>query len=152
NDADNYNLVANNSYGTTTAQVASLSVTDPAITSQPANKTVPPGNTVTFQVGAAGIAPLSYRWNKNGSDIFDGGNLSGTATATLTVSTVSFDDAGSYAVPVQNGIGTTTASSAAVLAVNDPAITSQPQSVTNNYGTTATFSVTAVGLTTRSYQ
>lgn len=152
NDADIYSLAVNNSYGTTTGQVASLSVTDPAITSQPTNKAVPPGNTVTFQVGAAGIPTLSYRWNKNGSDIFDGGNVSGSGSPTLTLSGVSFGDAGSYAVTVQNGIGSTTSSTAAVLTVNDPAITAQPQGVTANYGTTATFSVSAVGLTTRTYQ
>ncbi|MGZ5505071.1 MAG: beta strand repeat-containing protein [Limisphaerales bacterium] len=152
NDADNYNLVAGNSYGTTTAQVASLSVTDPSINSQPNNKAVPPGTSVTFQVGAAGVAPLSYRWNKDGANLSDGGNISGATSATLSVSSVSFADQGSYTVFVQNGLGTTTQSAVAVLTVNDPAITSQPQSVTNNYGTTATFSVTAVGLTTRSYQ
>ena len=151
NDADNYVVVASNAYGTTTAQVAQLSVTDPAITSQPTSQTVPPGTLVTFHVGAAGAPPLSYRWNRNGSDLFDGGNITGAATATLTVSGVSFGDQGSYTVNVQNGFNANLQSSTATLTVNDPAITAQPQNVTTNYGNTVRFQVTSVGLTTRSY-
>ncbi len=151
NDADSYVVVASNSYGTTTGQVAQLSVGDPAINSQPVSQTVPPGTTTTFHVSAAGVAPLSYRWNKDGSDLFDGGNISGSASPTLTVGSASFSDQGSYAVSVQNGLNMAVQSVPATLTVNDPAITAQPQSVTTNYGNKVTFQVASVGLTARSY-
>jgi hypothetical protein len=151
-DADNYSVVAANSYGTTTAQVGTLTVTDPAINTQPSSKTAPPGTLVTFHVDAGGVAPLTYTWSKDGNNLTDGGNISGATSATLSISSVSFADQGNYIVTVMNGANATLQSSPATLTVTDPAITGQPQSVTNNYGTTATFSVTAVGLTARSYQ
>src|SRR5947207_2390622 len=41
----------------------------PAITTQPASQTVSAGQTATFTVTAAGTAPLSYQWQKNGTAI-----------------------------------------------------------------------------------
>src|SRR5436190_7569058 len=40
----------------------------PSITTQPANKTVNPGETATFSVTATGRAPLRYQWRKNRSE------------------------------------------------------------------------------------
>src|SRR5579872_1197735 len=39
----------------------------PSISTQPANQTVTAGQTATFSVGAAGTAPLTYQWSKNGA-------------------------------------------------------------------------------------
>jgi glucose/arabinose dehydrogenase len=41
----------------------------PAITSQPASRTVAPGASVTFSVRASGQAPLRHQWQRNGSNI-----------------------------------------------------------------------------------
>jgi hypothetical protein len=152
NDSGAYALAVSNPYGSTSGTVATLNVSDPAINSQPSSETVAPGVTTTFSVSAGGVAPLSYRWNKDGTDLNNGGNISGADTATLSVQNVSFSDQGSYSVFVQNGNAAGVQSAVATLTVNDPAITSQPQSVTANYATTATFQVTTVGLTARSYQ
>src|SRR5207253_11274311 len=58
---------------------------------------------------------------------------------------------GSYSCTVTGGVGTATSDSA-TLTVRDPAITAQPASRTNLAGTTATFTVTAVGTPALSYQ
>ncbi|MHB8610744.1 MAG: choice-of-anchor D domain-containing protein, partial [Candidatus Acidiferrales bacterium] len=42
-------------------------VIDPTITTPPANQTVTAGQTATFTVVAAGTAPFSYQWQKNGT-------------------------------------------------------------------------------------
>ena len=42
--------------------------------------------TATLTVGAFGGTPLSYQWQKNGSPLSNGGNISGATTATLTIS------------------------------------------------------------------
>src|SRR5258707_13143881 len=43
--------------------------TAPTITTPPANQTVTAGQTASFSVVAAGTAPLSYQWQKNGANI-----------------------------------------------------------------------------------
>ena len=41
----------------------------PSITTQPLSQTITAGQTATFSVTAAGTAPLSYQWQKNGAAI-----------------------------------------------------------------------------------
>src|SRR5256885_9224522 len=61
---------------TATTEIYTLSLHDalpispvaPTITRQPASQTVSVGQTATFTVTATGTAPLSYRWQKNGTD------------------------------------------------------------------------------------
>ncbi len=102
-------------------------VTAPTITTQPASRTVTAGANVTFTVAASGTAPLSYQWQK------DSVNLAGATSATLTLSSVTSANAGSYRAVVSNSAGSAT-SAAATLTVNAavvaPAITTQPASQT----------------------
>lgn len=117
---------------------------------QPASSTNDAGTTATFSVVAEGSPPLVCSWRKNGVPLVDGGNLSGSGTATLTLSDVLHADAGSYSVVVSNGLGPVT-SSVATLTVNEPVITSQPVALFLDAGQTAQFSVTAAG-TAPNYQ
>ena len=57
-----------------------------------------------------------------------------------------------YNVVVFNGVGGSVTSSNAQLQATDPSISVQPVSVTNVYGTTATFQVTPSGTVPFSYQ
>ncbi|HSU55492.1 MAG TPA: immunoglobulin domain-containing protein, partial [Candidatus Dormibacteraeota bacterium] len=118
--------------------------TPPVITAQPASQTNAAGTTAIFAVGANG-ASLSYQWARNGTNLTDGGNISGAATATLNVGSVSSSDATSYRVVVSNPYGSVTSSVAALTVILPPAITSQPSSRTNNTGTTATFTAGVTG-------
>ncbi|MBE0544962.1 MAG: immunoglobulin domain-containing protein [Verrucomicrobia bacterium] len=85
--------------------------TKPIIVSQPASRTVIVGANVTFSVVADGTTPLSYQWSFNGT------NLSGATSSSLTLSNAQFSDAGAYSVVVSNLAGTT-ASTVATLTVN----------------------------------
>jgi hypothetical protein len=127
---------------------------DPAILQNPTNRIVASGNNASFNVVARGTPTLGYQWYKDGTTpLNDGGNLSGTHTATLTVSAVSGGDAGSYSVFVTNGVGNFVQSSGATLSlITDPLITGQPQNVTTNFGTTAKFQVIATGTAPLRYQ
>ena len=117
NDSGNaYRVVVSNSAGSVMSNTATLTVNDPAaapsITTQPADQTVTAGQTATFSVGASGTAPLSYQWQKNGSDI------SGATSATYTTPATATSDSGStYRVVVSNSAGSIT-SNAATLTVN----------------------------------
>ena len=124
-------------------------VTAPTITTQPASRTVTAGQSATFTVAASGTAPLSYQWQK------DGANLAGATSATLTLSSVTSANAGSYRAVVSNSAGSAT-SAAATLTVNPavvaPAITTQPASQTVTAGANVTFTVAASGTAPLSYQ
>ena len=80
----------------------------PAIGSQPQGLLVPEGAAAGFQVAATGTAPLSYQWQREGVDLPDGGNLSGTATTNLTWSATTTNDGGSYTVVITNLYGSVT--------------------------------------------
>lgn len=126
---------------------------DPAIVQNPVSQTLPPGSNAIFSVTARGTPTLGYQWVKDGTiPLSDGGNISGANTATLHVNSISVGDAGSYEVFVTNGLGSFVQSASAQLTLADPAITTQPQSRTNDFGTAATFSVSVSGTAPFTYQ
>jgi uncharacterized repeat protein (TIGR03803 family) len=103
-DAGVYSLIASNAYGSVTSRLAFLEimVLPPFITAQPVSQTVLVGSTVTFTVGALGDLPFYYQWMKNGTNLVDGGNLSGSTAGTLTVTGVTAADDGAYSVEVSD--------------------------------------------------
>ncbi len=147
-----YHVVVTGTGGNVTSSSASLTVIDPpVIGTQPASVTKNAGVTATFTVSATGTAPFTYQWRKNGSNLSNGGKVSGATNTTLSITNVLGADRGSYSIVISNPAGSAT-SSDAILSVVDPLITAQPNTRTNNLGDNATFSVTATGTTALSYQ
>ena len=109
----NATLSATNAGGTGTASLP-LTVNlppPPSITAQPQGQTLNVGASVTFSVTATGSAPLSYQWQKDGTNL-------ATATGTsYAIASVQTNHAGSYTVVVSNFGGSVT-SSPALLIVN----------------------------------
>jgi DNA/RNA endonuclease G (NUC1) len=120
-DVANYDVVVTNSVSSATSGAATLTVTPaaPTITSQPSSKAVNTGTNAGLSVGAVGTAPLTYQWRKGGAPISDGGNVTGTTSATLLFSGATPANAGDYDVVVTNGLGFAT-STIATLTVNPP--------------------------------
>ncbi len=83
----------------------------PFIVSQPTNQTVLVGGAASFSVSAGGTAPLNYQWSFNGT------NLDGATSASLTLTNLQPTNAGTYAVVVTNNYGSATSSNA-TLTVN----------------------------------
>ena len=79
----------------------------PQITSQPASQSVYAGDNVVLSVAVVGASPFSYQWQKNGTNLVDGGNLSGATSRVLTLTNVTTNDAGTYSVLVSNPAGST---------------------------------------------
>lgn len=145
-DAANFLVVLTNSLGSVTSAVAMLTVWDkPAITLQPTNQTRIAGATATFSVAATGTAPLNYSWHRGTNVLTDGGNISGAATATLTLNNVQDVDATNYAVVITNVAGTVTSAATKLTVIDPPVITTNPVNQTKTAGGTATFTVAATG-------
>ncbi len=111
----------------------------PTVSAHPSNQSVPEGQTVTFTVGAAGTAPLSYQWQRNTVDI------SGANATSYTVSSASLADNGAkFRCVVSNSFGTATSNEATLtVAVNPPPLTIETEGNTDH--AIALDSVTMVG-------
>ena len=70
------------------------------------------GRSYTFTAGASGTPTITYQWKFNGSDLTDGPGISGATTASLTLSNLTFAQAGDYSVVVTNDYGTDTSATA----------------------------------------
>jgi hypothetical protein len=117
-DAASYTAVVSNVLSTATTSTATLTVYDPpSITSQPQSDTSLQGQTVFFTVAATGTAPLTYQWRKNGGNLSDGGNISGSTTTALTIHQVAPTDAATYNVTVSNRTGITISSASVLLTI-----------------------------------
>ncbi len=112
-DAGSYDCVVTNACGSATSNAATLTVNaGPSITTHPTNETVSAGATANFVVIAGGTAPLSYQWRKDGSNLADGGDISGATTANLAIANAAVADEGSYDVIVTNACGSVTSNAA----------------------------------------
>jgi uncharacterized repeat protein (TIGR03803 family) len=122
------------------------------ITTQPQSWTTNAGATVTFHASATGLQPMTFQWQRYGTNLINGGNIAGATTDTLVISDVSDDDAGTYSLIVINP-GGNSSSANATLRVNDtPFIASEPQSQTVGVGGTVTFTATVYGAPPLVYQ
>jgi hypothetical protein len=120
----------------------------PFIEVQPISQTVPYGQpSVTFNVVAFGPA-LTYQW------LFNGTNIPGATSASLTLNFVQYSNAGAYSVLVTNSLGSTLSSNAVLTVVppTPPGFVSQPASQTVPVGTNVTLTATATGAPSPAYK
>jgi hypothetical protein len=113
----------------------------PSITNQLVSQTVSTGLIATFSVTAAGTAPLSYQWMKNGTAI------SGATSASYTTPTTTISDSGSlFTVVVSNSAGSVTSNTATLTVNSTPlAITVTPNTAQVAAGSTQQFAVNVSG-------
>lgn len=86
----------------------------PSITQHPSNQTIGVGETATFTVVAAGSSPLSYQWQVDGANLYDGNGISGSTTATLEMTDCQTSDQGAYRCVVTNAYGSATSNTASL--------------------------------------
>lgn len=152
-DAGDYTVVATNSVGSVTSNVATLTVsagaTAPAFTTQPANQTATVGGAVTFTSLVTGSPTPTYQWKKGGV------NISGATASDFTIASVASTDAGDYTVTATNSAGAVTSNIASLIVSTAPAIpafTTQPASQVGTAGSSVTFTAVASGTPTPTYQ
>ena len=76
-------------------------VDPPKVTQHPKSQSVLTGAQVTFKVEATGD-DLTFQWQKDGSDVLNDSNYSGTDTSTLMIQHVKKSDGGCYRCFVSN--------------------------------------------------
>jgi hypothetical protein len=144
-DGGSYDVYVTETGGVTGANSDTATLTvKPNITVQPISLIKNVGQSAMFSVTAEGYPTPTYQWKKGVSDIL------GATSSSYTIDPVAASDGGSYTVVVTNSGGSVT-SSAATLTVT-PNITIQPISLVKSVGQSATFSVTAEGYPTPTYQ
>lgn len=117
----------------------------PGISSQPSSLTRSEGQSATFSVTATGTG-LSFQWRKDGVDI------PGANSSSYTINSVTLLDQGAYSVRISNLANTITSNNGNLTVNSKPLITVHPQSQTRNFGSSVTFSVTALSNTTPNYK
>jgi Immunoglobulin domain len=88
----------------------------PVITRQPQSQVLARNNTVALEVVAAGEAPLSYQWHRNGQP------LANETGAMLTLANVQPRDQGDYSVSVSNRAGVVFSAEARIDVQSNPSI------------------------------
>ncbi|MEN9636265.1 MAG: hypothetical protein RL077_4669 [Verrucomicrobiota bacterium] len=142
-------------YGAPTT-LTTATATPPNITTQPISRTAATGTTTTFAVVATSSSPLFYQWIKTGS------SLTQATTSTFTLTNISANDAGNYAVIVTNSAGSVVSATATLFVTAPspnggasflaPTITTPPTHRTVDAGQPVSFFVTANGLSPLFYQ
>jgi hypothetical protein len=104
--------------GNCTLMAATLADPIPNILAEPDSQTNNVATTATFTTLVEGAAPLSYQWWMETNGVYvplaDAGQISGSKTATLSISDLVFANATNYYVVVTNGYGAVTSSVASL--------------------------------------
>lgn len=101
-----YTVVATDDNGSIESQPAELNVlVRPTIILQPipSNCVARVGEDVTFEVGAYGLLPISYRWRQNAATVTN--IIIRSTNCVFTITNVQFSHAGSYDVAITNLAG-----------------------------------------------
>ncbi|MBK7998289.1 MAG: lamin tail domain-containing protein [Verrucomicrobia bacterium] len=111
------------------------------------------GSPVTLTIVVNGSVPMGFQWRRGAVILTN--IVSMNRTSSYTINSLTLTDSGSYRVIITNsgnftpGIASATA---AILVVEPPAITNQPQSLSVEAGVNATFAVGASGTAPLRYQ
>jgi hypothetical protein len=147
-DVGSYDVVVSGDCGAPVTSAAATLALNPAtsITTQPTAQSACLGGDVTFNVAATGTGTLTYQWRKAGN------NISGATSSSYTITGITAGDVASYDVVVTGDCGPVTSASVALAINAATAITNQPTAQFGCIGGNATFSVTATGTGTLTYQ
>ncbi len=97
----NYDVVISNKCNVLISEIAHLAV-GPLVVNQPQTTTGQVAQAATFQVQAEGRGVLSYQWRLDGTNLVDGGNVSGVQSNRLTINPLLYSFEGNYDVIVRN--------------------------------------------------
>ena len=76
---------------------STVDTTPPDILTEPVNATVPNGGSCAFRVVAQSSSVMTYQWHRYGTNLVNGGNISGATSDMLVISPASAADVASGA-------------------------------------------------------
>jgi hypothetical protein len=136
-------LISANSFGNTLS-ILTNACGPVTINSEPMSQVVPLGGTSSFVVMASGFPAPVYQWTFNGT------NLIGQTSNTLTITNVDLPNLGNYQALINNGYST---NNSYIVTLNmSPSFVSPFEGATTIWGKSATLSVGAIGSGQLSYQ
>ncbi len=145
-DAGAYRMVATNSNGSGASSAVALTVkVPPSITTQPVAQSLNVNGTLSLTVAVTGPGPYAYQWRKNGTPLTDGGNVTGSQTAALTISNSQPSDAGTYSVVVSNAASSVTSADTSVKVLTTADFTKRPFSQIVALNQPVTFTTAVMG-------
>lgn len=108
NQTGAYEVTISNTCGLVARAEIDLTVVPSLVTAPPVAVQARVGDAVSFSVGAESVAPLSYQW------LLDGTNLPGATASTLTLPSIGGEQDGYYSVALSNVYGVVTSASASL--------------------------------------
>jgi len=126
----------------------------PAVVSEPKGLSLGLGASDSLSATVQGAPTLTYQWFQGASKLSDvTGNISGSATSTLTITNAQVSNGGNYTLVANNSFGSVTSSIVTVTVVPTPYVTVPPSSNTVVYaGNQVSLNVVAIGAVPLSYQ
>lgn len=128
-----FTVTVSNNFGSVTSNPALLTVnaamSAPVITIQPSSQIVTAPNCAVFSAAAAGTAPMSYQWMRNGLLISGANGPIYTTPATSTA-----DSGAGFSVVIRNVAGSATSAAASLSVVPAPTILLSPNVSSLNFG------------------
>ncbi|HEY3762388.1 MAG TPA: immunoglobulin domain-containing protein [Verrucomicrobiae bacterium] len=105
----NYVLTATNPVGSTNSSTVTLTVLSPPVLTAPfTNQVGMVFNNTTLALSVTGTPSLFYQWQKNGTNLSDAGNITGSSGPALTITNTQLTDSGQYTAIVTNAYGALT--------------------------------------------
>jgi len=118
----------------------------PRIVRQPPSRRVNIGEVISLEAEASGMEPLSYQWQ------FNGANLPGATSPTLSIRSAAIADSGEYILIVTNKIGMVSSRPGLVTVIEPLRIVTQPVSQTVAPGSLVTLAVKVAGHPSPTFQ
>ena len=148
-----FRCIVTDGNGQQTASNPASIMTRLGVATQPQNKSVIVGDTVTYTVKALGKGTLTYQWQsrKDANTAWSNSGLPGAKTTTLSVTASAGYHGYQFRCIIKDSAGSVVASNIVTVTVL-PKITAQPVSQSVKVGSTAQFTVTATGKATLKYQ
>jgi hypothetical protein len=106
-------------FGRLSPRVAPIVDQRPAIVQAPVDANLGPGELTSFFVEASGSGGLTYRWRRDGADLYDDGRISGASKPMLLVNSVLTNDIANYTVVIRNSFGMVTSAVARLMVKPD---------------------------------
>jgi alpha-tubulin suppressor-like RCC1 family protein len=153
-NGNQYRAVFTNAAASATSNAATLTVQiPPAVTQNPASRTVEAGESASFEAVATGSPTPTVQWEISTNHGGTWSAISGASATTFTIAkTQTSDDGHEFRAAFTNAGGKATSSAATLTVRQAPSVTKQPTSTTVIEGQSATFEATATGFPTPTVQ